>query len=217
MYNAAIFDFDGVILDSFQDQYKWFRHISSVLEKKFPYKNIDEFKEDYREPVYPDMYRFLGFDWDSEKNIIWKEYNQHKANAKIELFDDIQDTIKELNKRGINLAIASSNTHDAIYKHLRNNNLDIYFQAVVCKEDLPVENCEPLLKPNPACIMLALNKLQNPTNAIYIGDQPSDIIATKRAGIASAAVTYGYSSKEKLLEHSPDYVVDNPKQILELF
>ncbi len=67
---SVIFDFDGVVLDSFSDQFRWFKHICGVLGKGFPYMTTDEFKRDYREPVYPDMYSFLGFEWDADKDVI---------------------------------------------------------------------------------------------------------------------------------------------------
>ena len=87
MEDTIIFDFDGVILDSFPDQFKWFSHICNFLEKSFPYKSLDEFKKDYREPVYPDMYSFLGFNWNKEKEVIWEEYIKHKAHSNINLFE----------------------------------------------------------------------------------------------------------------------------------
>lgn len=217
---SVIFDFDGVILDSFKDQFSWFSKICSILNKPFGY-SIEGFKDVYREPVYPDMYSFLGFDWDKEKDIIWKEYNLHKSNSHIELFEGVEQVIRSLGM--YNLAIASSNTHNAISKQLKIHGLEDCFKVIVGKEDLPVVNNEPLLKPNPACIAIALDKLgYSPENAVYIGDQPSDIIAAKRVAevkgraVMSIAVAYGYSPKERLTACSPDYVVDSPKSLLEL-
>ncbi|MEA3515006.1 MAG: HAD hydrolase-like protein, partial [Nanoarchaeota archaeon] len=135
MAAAIIFDFDGVILDSFHDQFKWFRHICSVLHKDFPYSSLNGFRQDYREPVYPDMYTFLGFDWMDEKETIWREYNCHKANADIRLFDGINSIIKRLYSKGHTLAIASSNTHDTIYKHLNEHWLAIFNRQVILADN----------------------------------------------------------------------------------
>ena len=217
---SVIFDFDGVILDSFQDQFLWFSKICGVLDKPFNY-SIEEFKEVYREPVYPDMYSFLGFDWGKEKDVIWKEYNAHKSNSQIGIFEGISDVIKSLGE--YKLAIASSNTHNAIGKQLKAHCLEDYFRVIVGKEDLPVVNNEPLLKPDPAGIIIALDRLGCcPYDAVYVGDQTSDIVAAKRvcevrgSAVQSIAVTYGYSTKERLSACLPDYVADSPKSLLEL-
>lgn len=224
MANAVIFDFDGVILDSFLDQFKWFSHICGVLHKDFPYSSLDGFRNDYREPVYPDMYTFMGFDWNAEKDIIWREYNYHKANADIRIFEGIDNVVKSLYDKGHILAIASSNTHEVIYKHLDENGMVGYFNAIVGKDDLPVEGGEPLLKPHPACILLALDKLScKPGDALYIGDQPSDIIAARNVvehrgdAVPVMAVTYGFAAEKDLIELKPDYVVGSPGEILDRF
>ena len=221
MADAIIFDFDGVILDSFPDQFKWFRHICGVLHKDFPYSSLDEFRKDYREPVYPGMYTFLGFDWLAEKETIWREYNNHKANADIKIFEEINAVIKTLFDKGYTLAIASSNTNEAIYRHLKEHGLTGYFKVIVGKDDLPVENGEPLIKPHPACILLALDKLScKPDDALYIGDHPCDIIAARTVkdylgkAVPVMAATYGYAAKRDLLNLNPNYVADSPEDIL---
>jgi len=223
MVDTVIFDFDGVILDSFPDQFKWFSHICGVLGKDFSYSSLDEFRDDYREPVYPNMYNFLGFDWNSEKDTIWSEYNKHKATAQISLFEGIEQVIINLSKKGRTLAIASSNTHEAIHKQLHDHKIDQYFKVIVGKDNLPVENGDPQLKPHPACILLALDKLRcSPGNAIYVGDQPADIIAARNVAdyrnhpIPVVAVTYGYSPPKRLLELNPDHMVHRPEELLKI-
>ncbi len=54
-------------------------------------------------------------------------------------------------------------------------------------------------------------KKQNlePKNLLYIGDEIRDIVAAKRAGVAVAAVSWGYNTKEVLAAQNPDYLVDD--------
>jgi len=225
MRDVVIFDFDGVILDSFKDQFEWFKHICEILSKEFKYSNLDEFREDYLEPVYPRMYTFLGFDWEKEKDTIRKEYNQHKASSNIELVEGIKPVIIDLYHQGKTMAITSSNTHEAINKQMKRHGLKFYFEQVVVKEDLPVVNGEPLLKPDPACLLIALDRLNcEPQEAIYIGDQPSDIIAAMRVAefrghpLSTIAVTYGYSTERKLRESKTNYIyiVHSPRELSNL-
>lgn len=221
MGNVVIFDFDGVLLDSFPDQFRWFEHICNTLGKSFPYSSLDTFRRDYREPVCPEMYSFLGFDWDNEKDIIWKEYTLHKENTPIDLFNGVNELVMELYGRGRTLAIASSNTNAAIYKQLKEHKLEKYFSVVVGKDDLPIEEGEPKLKPHPACLLLTLDKLGcSPREARYVGDQPTDVVAARKVAehrtdpLSVVAVTYGFSPEDKLLEMNPDAIVHSPDELL---
>jgi phosphoglycolate phosphatase len=52
-----------------------------------------------------------------------------------------------------------------------------------------------------------------PTRTLYIGDEIRDIKAAKVAGIAVIAVTWGYNTREVLVQHHPDHVVDTLEQL----
>lgn len=222
MLKGVLFDFDGVILDSFNDQYEWFRKICRILQKPFVYGNLEDFRRDYREPVYPAMYELLGFDWNTEQNVIWREYNEHKRNSRIRLAAGIEKVLEACAKEYA-LGIASSNTHEAMGKHLDAYDIRKYFSAVVGKEDLPVENEEPRLKPHPGCLLICLEKIGlKPWDCVYIGDQVSDIQAARnmRAAVGSSipaiAVTYGYGTMQSLKAAKPDYMAETPEELLEI-
>ena len=50
---------------------------------------------------------------------------------------------------------------------------------------------------------------------LYIGDEIRDIKAAKKAGIAVAAVTWGFNSRESLAAEKPDYLLDRPEDFLQ--
>jgi CRISPR-associated protein Cas8b1/Cst1 subtype I-B len=50
----------------------------------------------------------------------------------------------------------------------------------------------------------------------YVGDETRDIEAAKKAGIQSIAVSWGYLSREILEKYKPDYIIDNPKELLDI-
>ncbi|RME54148.1 HAD family hydrolase [Candidatus Woesearchaeota archaeon] len=214
---SVIFDFDGVIVDSFLDQYQWFKRISRILNKEFNY-SLDEFREVYREPVYPNMYDYLKLEWDKNKDVIWDEYNLWKRSSSVKLFPNVKILLQCLKRKNLELAIASTNTKEAIDKVLRENELEEYFSLVVSKDDVPEVNGEPLLKPHPACLLIALNGLgHKPEQSMYVGDQESDIVAANKVEqyygrkLEVIAVTYGYSPRRKLLQ--ADYLASTPEEI----
>ena len=49
---------------------------------------------------------------------------------------------------------------------------------------------------------------------IMVGDRKHDVIAAKRNGVMSLGVTYGYGSKEELVEAGADYVCGTPLEVV---
>ena len=66
------------------------------------------------------------------------------------------------------------------------------------------------LKPAPDTIIAALAELHcAPPNAMMVGDTPADILAGKAAGTKTCAVTYGFGTREALLQCAPDHVIES--------
>lgn len=84
-----------------------------------------------------------------------------------------------------------------------------HFVQVLCGDDLKEK------KPSAAPLFHACES-QNvpPALTLMVGDSRNDIQAAKAAGIASAAVTYGYNHGEDIQRSEPDWVISN---LLQLF
>ncbi len=54
----------------------------------------------------------------------------------------------------------------------------------------------------------------NPENAAIVGDSVDDIEAGKAFSLKTIAVLYGFTSKEELLKHKPDYVINKIDELL---
>jgi phosphoglycolate phosphatase len=73
------------------------------------------------------------------------------------------------------------------------------------------------LKPAPDMILAALAALQcAPSYTLMVGDTPADILAGKAAGTTTCAVTYGFGTREALLQCAPDYVIDTFSELVTL-
>jgi HAD superfamily hydrolase (TIGR01509 family) len=73
------------------------------------------------------------------------------------------------------------------------------------------------LKPAPDTILAALAALHRaPRNALMVGDTPADVLAGKAAGTKTCAVTYGFGTREALLQSAPDYVIDSFGELVDL-
>ncbi|MGC4042247.1 MAG: HAD-IA family hydrolase [Armatimonas sp.] len=66
-------------------------------------------------------------------------------------------------------------------------------------------------KPHPDPILAGLHRLQaTGPDAISVGDNPNDIIASKAAGVFAVAATWGAPDKDALLQADPDAVAESP-------
>ncbi len=73
------------------------------------------------------------------------------------------------------------------------------------------------LKPAPDTILAALAALHcAPPHALMVGDTPADVLAGKAAGIETCAVTYGFGTREALLQCAPDHVIDRFGELVDL-
>jgi HAD superfamily hydrolase (TIGR01509 family) len=73
------------------------------------------------------------------------------------------------------------------------------------------------LKPAPDTIVAALAVLRcMPSDVLMVGDTPADILAGKAAGTKTCAVTYGFGTREALLQCAPDCVIESFGELVEL-
>jgi HAD superfamily hydrolase (TIGR01509 family) len=74
-----------------------------------------------------------------------------------------------------------------------------------------------LLKPAPDTILVALAALHCvPSHALMVGDTPGDVLAGKAAGTRTCGVTYGYGTREALLQCAPDHIIDSFAELVDL-
>lgn len=108
------------------------------------------------------------------------------------------DTLASLRAAHKSVAIVSNTAQSAIFIYLDAHDLRPYLDGVFGR----VAPDPGLLKPSPYLVTEALARLHaDPSAAVLIGDQPTDIEAARRAGIASI----GYANKpgkEDRLRHA---------------
>lgn len=122
-----------------------------------------------------------------DPNDFWIKFDQRDGikrkklikDGQLILYDDVIPTLKKLNNMGIKTGIVS-NTPDFIADYeLDHFNLSSFFDEV-----LGLGDDQSICKPEPDGINLILDQLKcKPSNAVFIGDSPVDLIAAKRANV----------------------------------
>ena len=205
MIQTVIFDMDGVIVDT-----EPVHHYAYDLH--FKQLNI---------PITPEMY--ASFTGNSTKNIFERlkaEFNleedvQTLVETKRNLFNDafdskedlylldgVEDLIKELHAKGIQLVLASSSATVTINRIFNRFGLHHYFTHIVSGEDFPKS------KPHPAIFQHAAFLANTPVeHCIVIEDSTNGVAAAKAAGIYCVGYDsvnsklQDYSKADKVISH----------------
>jgi phosphoglycolate phosphatase len=74
------------------------------------------------------------------------------------------------------------------------------------------------LKPEPGMLLAIMEKLGVPKErAVLIGDSTNDINGGHNAGIKVCAVGYGMGNREKMAACKPEWFVETPEEMMEVF
>jgi len=139
---------------------------------------------------------------------LFDEYNHPGTVA---LFPHVEETLHELHRRGLQLAICSSRARATLDRFVQTFGFDKMVQAVVSSDD--VKRGKP--HPDPALRVLELTGCR-PEEALMVGDASYDILMGHAAGCRTCGVTYGNQSKAQLREAGADYLIDDFQDILTL-
>lgn len=200
MKKVLIFDYDGVIFDTVEIAWEIVKTVCNKYCKR-KLKTKKDFLETYKQNFYIAM---------KERGVTdTKKFKQDciklLKNKHPKPFKDIPKTMKQLAKKN-QLAIVSSNFTAIMQKVLKKAGIN-NFQCIMGADQ--EENKVKKIK-------LCLKKFK-PSQAFFITDTVGDIKEAKKARIKTVAVTWGFHSKKELAAANPDFIVNSPKELLELF
>jgi len=201
-YRLAIFDFDGTLADSFP----FFIRVFNQLAEQHGFKGIKpELAPTFRHYSARQMMEQVGMPaW--KLPFVAKSFIalMRQNAASISLFEQIDDTLLHLASNGVTLAIVSSNAFDNVSQILGPANTRLIRQF----------ECGMSIFGKPPRIQKVLKKTGIPSHeAIYIGDQVSDLEAARKVKISFGAVSWGYGTIESLKEHFPEEEFDSVSAI----
>ncbi len=214
-FDCAVFDLDGTLINTIDD----LAHACDILLRQSgiePQWSIEDYK------------RFVGngarllvkraFDnklseaeLDEQYELFKPIYNRIKLEHAY-IYDGIIDVVSELKRDGVKLAVCTNKPDLAakgmVYALFSERLFDAVQGAV---DGFP-------RKPDPTVPNRILNKLKvSADKTVWIGDSDVDVQSARNLGCAAAAVTWGFRSRENLIEVNPDYLLNSPKEILKIF
>ncbi len=201
---TIIFDFDGTIADTLETIANLYNAIAADYNCKKV--NYDD-KEKFRSMNTQSFLRECGIPLIKIPKLAIKIKKDLKKEIKnIKPIPGMIEVLHKLKKQDFKLGVLSSNSVTIINLFLKQNTLDNVFDFVHSGKNI-------FGKDKTLSRLIAKYKL-NRNNVIYVGDETRDIEALKRINIPIVAVSHGFNSREILKTKNPDYLVDNPEELL---
>jgi phosphoglycolate phosphatase len=196
-WKLVIFDFDGTLADSAD----WFLRNLNPAADRFGFRRIDDEAElaSLRRLPNREIIRRLRVPmWQLPRIARHLRAQSAREAATIRLFDGIGPMLAALRARGLALAIVSSNS-EANIRAILGPDLAALIDHYECGAAL-FGKAARLRK-------VARRARLAPAEAIAIGDESRDIDAARAAGMASAAVAWGYADPALLADCAPTLAI----------
>lgn len=211
MIKLVIFDLDGTLLNTLEDlkectnyilrkyhfpehpldSYRFFvgNGITVLIEKAIPVGTSEELKKQI-------LQEFLAY------------YDLHKADFTAP-YPGIVSLLENLQKRGIQIAVASNKIHEAMDPLMEHYFPSIDFLAAYgSKEGVPP-------KPHPQIVedIISMTNYEH-SEILYVGDTKVDMDTAHSAKLKAVGVLWGFRDREELEGARADYIISKPEELL---
>ena len=203
LIRGAIFDWDGVIVDSSDLHLKSWEVLANELKLVLPNDHFEKGFGKRNETIIPQI---LGWSkdpaqinhWGKRKEEIYRELGNKDG---IKLARGSKDFLKLTPSSIFRCSVGTSTERKNVELAISQHNLSKYFLGAACSEDVSRG------KPDPEVFLEAAKILSiTPKNCVVFEDSPHGIEAAKRAGMKTVALTTTHPSTT-FMHLNPDLLV----------
>jgi len=206
MIKNIIFDFDGTIVDS----KRLTMNLYNEIAEKNKFKPITEYDLEYLSRLsYIDKVKYMGIPFYKIQALITgvlKSYKSHLNN--IELIEGMKEVLYKLKERNVKLSVISSNSESNIRGYFQNSGIDVF-------DD--IHSSKGLFGKDVSISRYISKSGMDKSETLYVGDEVRDIQACKKCFVKIIAVTWGFDIADVLKLNNPDFIVNTPKEILDVY
>lgn len=214
MIKACIFDLDGTLADTLESM----AYVANEIMQKYGLKTLptDNFRYYSGEGADMLMQRALKDAGDKELihyeegRRLYREMFAADPMYKVVPYEGMPETLKELKKRGIRLAVCSNKPHPAAVKVIAQLYGDD-FDMVLGQSDAIRR------KPAPDGPLMIAGKFGvRPEECMYVGDTSTDMKTGKAAGMFTVGALWGFRDCEELNANGADLVAEHPTDLVKI-
>ncbi len=142
---------------------------------------------------------------------VYNGFFQENCLYQIEAYDGIRELLAYLKEQEIKIAVLSNKSQAGTTQCIETVFGRGYFDLVTGeREGVP-------RKPDPAGVFYTTETLGvEPGECLYLGDTNTDMQTGKAAGMDTVGVTWGFRDRAELESFSPEYLVDDPREVIEI-
>ena len=204
--NLAIFDYDGVIVDSMP-------HNLAVVRRTCERLGFSVFPDvDYCRTArcisFEEWARKIDMTEDQVVTFVRMIHDELTDTAHtLESFEEVPAMLEKLSTR-CECALITGNILSSAIRFLDEHKLTHFFSALYGAEHPGTKSAK---------IQRLAQDYGYPMSAVYyVGDAGTDVQQGRAAGAKTVAVTWGFQSRERLAEEKPDFLVDSPAELLQV-
>lgn len=201
-YKMVLFDFDGTISDDFN-------LVLSIINKDPKKFGIDGITESEAQSLKDRSILYIIREFKLHLFMVPFYISRVQKAMKKEIqatkpFEGLGEIFNLIKEQNVILGIVTNNSKSTVTKFLKANNLHqfdfIYSYPWLFGKHRKINK------------ILQNYKIAS-SETIYIGDTVQDVLASKKSGVVSIAVTWGFNSPKVLAQATPDYLAQTPNEL----
>ncbi len=206
MNRCLVFDFDGTLADTLGEGLD----IYNELARENGYAVIDpEDMDNLRNLDTRRLLNYLGVP--RRKAAFHLAAAMRRLRGRMEqlsLIEGIREVLPVLRERSEHMGILSSNVAENIENFLKAHDIRDQFTFISSIGKLRGK----------ARHLRAITRAFSlkPHEILYVGDEIRDLRAARKAGVEAAAVTWGFNSGESLAREAPRFLIEHPRELLDV-
>jgi phosphoglycolate phosphatase/pyrophosphatase PpaX len=209
-FNAVIFDLDGTLADTLPTVMRIFNRL--MADKTGREWRLEELIPYFGPPETVIFNNLFPHEPDPE-SIAAEFYRLCREDGReIKPFEGMREIIDELHTAGVKLGVYSGASTQAARIRAEHAGLLSYFKEIIGGDRVDK------YKPHPEGLLKLMEYFEvEPQSTAYVGDMVADVEAGRGAGATTIAVTWGAGTRDELLNAGPDFLVDHPSNLRQIF
>jgi HAD superfamily hydrolase (TIGR01509 family) len=196
-FDGIIFDIDGTLTSTNDLIFASFNYVmGKYLNKTLTNNEIISLFGPTEDVI---LEEWIGENYQQARQDYYGFYNKNHAMA--ELYPGILEILSYIKSQKLPISIFTGKGKEASVITLKKLNIYDFFDLIITGDDVKEH------KPSPEGILKFIERYKlNPARVLMIGDSPSDILASRAAGVKVASVLWDSYSEEKVLKMKSDYL-----------